>query len=73
MSYVENIVERFGGTRRMALVTGFPASTIQSWKKVGSIPDRHKPHILASARDEGIVLGEADFFPHPTPNTERAA
>lgn len=73
MSYVENIVERFGGTRRMALVTGFPASTIQSWKKVGSIPDRHKPNILESARVKGIALEEVDFFPHPTPASSEAA
>ncbi len=67
MTYVENIVERLGGVRRMAAITGYPPSTIQSWKVAGSIPDRHKPVVSEKARLAGIEFTPSDFFPTAIP------
>lgn len=63
MSYVDAIVEAFGGVRPMAGAVGRSASTVMSWKARGSIPDSHKPDILAIARGLNLGLSEADFFP----------
>ena len=63
MSYVDRIIEKLGGTRKTADITGFPPSTVQSWKVAGSIPDRHKQKIANSAREHGIILSSDDFFP----------
>lgn len=63
MSYVENIVSAFGGIRPMAAKVGYAVSTVKSWKARGSIPDQHKPIILAEARASNLGLTEKDFFP----------
>jgi hypothetical protein len=63
MSYVDNIIAKLGGTRKASAITGFPSSTIHSWKVAGSIPDRHKPTVAEKARAAGVDLGPADFFP----------
>lgn len=63
MTYVDKIVERLGGTRRMARITGYPPSTIQSWKTAGSIPDRHKLVVSDRARLAGVIFTPADFYP----------
>jgi len=63
MSYVENIIVAFGGTRQMARAIEKPVSTVQSWKDRGSIPDANKPVVLAKAVSLGLTLGPADFFP----------
>ncbi len=63
MSYVSSIVETFGGVRAMAKAVGRPASTVQSWKDRGSIPDDHKPGVLAAAQRLGLGIEPPDFFP----------
>ena len=63
MSYVDSIIEKLGGTRKAAVITGFATSTVQSWKVSGSIPDRHKTRVAARAKECGIHLSPADFFP----------
>lgn len=60
---VAAIVDRFGGTRAMARAGGWPASTVQSWKRTGRIPALRQPEVLRAARREGIKLTPADFFP----------
>lgn len=64
MSYVDPIIAAFGGVRPMAAHTGYPPSTVQSWKDRNSIPDVHKAAILSVARKLGLALSEVDFFPH---------
>ena len=63
MSYVDGIVTKFGGLRRMAALLGRPVSTVQSWKARRSIPDSAKPTVLARAKEIGIDLRPEHFFP----------
>lgn len=70
MSYVDHIVQRFGGLRRMASQINRPVSTVQSWKARGSIPDGVKPSILNRARELGIDLRPEHFFPALPPETD---
>lgn len=63
MSYVSRIIEAFGGVRPMARAISRPTSTVQSWKDRASIPDRYKPDVLSKAREAGIDIEAADFFP----------
>lgn len=73
MNYVARIVEAFGGTRAMSRALARPVSTVQSWKDRGSIPDEHKPHVLACATELQLGLTPADFFPHaPSPEAAPA-
>lgn len=64
MSYVDQIVSRFGNLATLSRLTGKPYSTVKSWKDRGSIPDEHKPDVLAVALTSGIALTRADFFPN---------
>lgn len=63
MTYPKNIVRMFGGPVRMSKLTGYPVNTINSWTARGAIHDEHKPRILGAARQHGIALTPADFFP----------
>jgi hypothetical protein len=63
MSYVDVIVSKFGGLRRMAVLLKRPVSTVQSWKARGSIPDSAKPAVLSRAKELGIDLRPEHFFP----------
>lgn len=63
MSYVDTIIETFGGVRPMARAIDKPVSTVQSWKLRGSIPDPSKTEILAYAEKQNIPLRPEDFFP----------
>lgn len=62
MSYVDNIISKFGGIRPLASRLDCAASTVQSWKVRGSIPDRKKAELLRVAADDGVDLSPADFF-----------
>lgn len=71
MSYVDRIIEAFGGIRPMATTIGKQPSTVQSWKVRGSIPDEHKSLIWDRAREVGITLKPEHFVPfdaRPTPS-----
>lgn len=70
MNVAKAIVEKFGGTRKMAEHTGLPPSTIQSWKASGLVPAHRQIEILMHARRLQIDLGPDDFFP---PNELREA
>jgi hypothetical protein len=65
MSYVDHIIEAFGGVRPMAAAIGKPVSTVHSWKVRGSIPDQSKNEVLEKGIKAGITLAPADFFPKP--------
>jgi len=62
MNAATAIVEKFGGTRRLAALSDVPASTIQSWKKAGVIPAQRQTDILALAEEHGIGITPHDFF-----------
>lgn len=65
MTYVDKIVSAFGSMAALSEKSGKPYSTCKSWRDRGSIPDEHKPDILAAARANNIPLGPEDFFPAP--------
>lgn len=72
-NYVSRIVEKFGSIAEMARAVGRPHSTVKSWRETGQIPDGRKPDILKAARERGIALDPADFFPHTDAGSETAA
>lgn len=63
MTYVERIIDAFGGVRPMASAIGAGPSTVLSWKVRGSIPDRQKERIWAKAKEQGLPLTARDFVP----------
>lgn len=63
MSYVDDIIDKFGGIRATARATGKATSTVQGWKERGSIPDKQKPGILTAAKSQHVDISPADFWP----------
>ena len=57
------IYRLLGGTRRASQITGFPSSTIQTWKKSGVIPARRQAVVIEKARAAGIEIGPSDVIP----------
>lgn len=66
MAYAERIIEKFGGIRPMAAALATAPTTVQGWKDSGSIPDKHKPAVIAKAAELGIELALSEFFDLPT-------
>ncbi|NUB05850.1 hypothetical protein FW320_06625 [Azospirillum sp. Vi22] len=62
MSYAFNIIERLGGTRKVARMLGAAASTVQSWKECGEIPAPRQRELLRIAKREALPLQAEDFF-----------
>lgn len=52
----ERIVEAFGGIRPMAARLGVPVTTVQGWKKRGTIPPARHGDVRRAAREAGIDL-----------------
>lgn len=65
-TYVDKIVERFGGTRPMAAAIGKAPSTVQSWKTRGYIPDHEKATIIEIAKHRRLGLKAIDYLPLAT-------
>ena len=63
MSYVDKIIQTFGGVRPMAAAVGRKTSTVHSWKVRGSIPDDQKSHVWDRAQEAGLPLAPEDFVP----------
>ena len=73
MSYVDHIVEAFGGVRPMAAAIEKQPSTVQSWKVRGSIPDEQKLLIWKKAQERGVPLRAEHFVPFKaTPSGDAA-
>ncbi len=63
MSTAQEIIQRFGGASALARLLGKTPSAVQYWAKVGTIPARWQPNLLALARIQGIELSPRDFMP----------
>ncbi len=63
MSYVDHIIEAFGGVRPLATAIGKPSSTVQGWKARGTIPDENKKLVWQRAQTLGVELSPTDFVP----------
>ncbi len=72
MTYVDRIIERFGGLTGLSKALGHKnPTTVQGWRDRGTIPSRQQSHVLAAAVGKGIEIGPADFF--EVPETAKAA
>lgn len=58
-SPAEAVIAAFGGIRPMAHKLGVPVTTVQGWKKRGSIPENRHAEIKAAAGKEGVALDDA--------------
>ena len=63
MTYVDRIVEKFGGSQSAAgKKMGLPPTTIQYWQVAGHIPSKKHGIVLRAARKHDVPLGPGDFF-----------
>jgi len=73
MMTVEQIMEHLGGFKKIAKVTGFPVTTVHSWKRNEFIPTWRRPALLEMAAKMGNPLSEADFPPPVAKPSRKAA
>lgn len=78
MMTVDEILDALGGYAKVAKDTGFPVTTVHSWKRNGFIPEWRRPKLLELAETRKIRIRKSDFpdsrAPSDTPKpTERAA
>jgi hypothetical protein len=68
MTQAEYIIGKFGGINAMAAKLGHRnASTVQGWKKRGTIPPKRYMEILGAAQTYEIALTPEDFVHHLKP------
>ena len=82
MATASEIIEALGGSASVSRETGFPLTTIESWKAANFIPEWRQSALLAIAERASARLGAGDFppkcarvarAPTPTERTGRAA
>jgi hypothetical protein len=61
MKTVDHIISLLGGSAEIARETGFPLSTIESWRKPNFIPDWRREPLLGLAFRKGVSLSTTDF------------
>jgi len=61
MKTVDHIITLLGGSAEIARETGFPLSTIESWRRPNFIPDWRREPLLGLAVRKDIALSTADF------------
>lgn len=74
----DRVIAKFGGIRPMAEKLSTPDTpvahtTVQRWKETGFIPAKRQPFVLEKAREHGIPLTPADFFPPDPPEPQPPA
>lgn len=69
MSYVEKIVNLFGGQKGFADALQKSTSTVQYWLKKNSIPTKYHAEIISVAAKKGIELSPAEMSPISEVNT----
>lgn len=57
----DRLLQRFGGVRPMASKLEIPVTTVQGWKRRGTIPASRADELRAAARSHGITLDEAEL------------
>lgn len=72
MDAVDSIIQRFGGLTKLSRETGWPVSTIQSWKGLKHIPMRRWATLLKKADDLKVELTEAELFAASKQRSEAA-
>ena len=61
MRTATDIIETLGGSAAIARATGFPLTTIESWKMANCIPDWRRDRLLSLATSLGVALSTTDF------------
>lgn len=57
MRSVPEIIHTLGGSTATAIALGLPMTTVDSWKRRGSIPPEHWSPLVVAARKRGVALG----------------
>ncbi len=65
MSTASAVIAKFGGPGALAKLIGKGPSTISYWRKIGMIPARWQPILLALAADRSVSLSPSDFVTPP--------
>jgi hypothetical protein len=72
MATADHIIATLGGSAELARHTGFPLTTIESWKGANFIPEWRREKVIACAETKGVTLRWADF-PSPDQRVSRAS
>ena len=59
----KSVVEKVGGPREAAKITGRDVSRVYRWMYRGEIPSREARKLLDYARENNLALKAEDFFP----------
>ncbi len=73
------VIEKFGGYSAVAEILDINVSRVYRWTYSpdkggtgGTIPQKHQIPLMAAAKERGIALSPADFFPSDIAKTEAA-
>lgn len=69
MSTASDIIDALGGSAALSRDTGFPLTTIESWKAANFIPEWRQPAILAVAAERKPVVRIKAFPPKEARNS----
>lgn len=61
MQTADQIILALGGSANIARETGFPLTTIESWKGANFIPEWRREALLGLAMRKGVSISTADF------------
>ena len=71
--HIAAFIEALGGTTAVAVATGVPVSTVQSWKSAGRVPPWRQPALDKLAAAKGITARiSAGGEPAPEPQAVEA-
>jgi hypothetical protein len=62
-SFVDLIIQKFGGQSALAKLIGKRQSTVQHWVSKGAIPSKWQAQLMKLGSEGGISLRPSDFFP----------
>jgi len=65
------LIDAFGGNRKMAKIAGVLTSAVSNWRKIGRLPPRLYLRIAAAGREQNIPVPEGLF--KATTDEERRA
>jgi hypothetical protein len=73
MRTAAQIIDALGGSAALSRETGFPLTTIESWKSANRIPEWRQDRLLLLAAKQGVALSTADFPIKGSANEQAAA
>jgi hypothetical protein len=62
---VSDIIEKLGGRNAVVAYTGWPYTTVDSWRSNEHVPEWRRSKLLELAAKNGVALSTADFPPAP--------